>query len=169
MQTMNRQPAKPDSIRPQRRRLLLVLALMATSLIAVPALALESSPPIRCCVPPRYKTTTTLKAAPTSMSEGEKLTLTATVKTTKNVGYFVGTVTFVSKTNGISKEIGKAAMVAGVAKFSISDLPVGTYVLTASFASKYGYYYPSISTGVNVAVKKSGGCNVRDFSMACRR
>ena len=141
----------------QKLRLLLAFALLATSVLAVQALAMEANPAIhRCCVL-GIKTSTTL-AAPASVPKGEKLTLTATVKPAKNVGYFLANVIFYSET----KEIGKSSMVLGKAKFSISDLPEGTHVLWAEFDPRYkAVYGPSKSKDVTVVVKKPSSCNCR--------
>jgi Bacterial Ig-like domain (group 3) len=156
MRTFNCQRATPeiprliaavDGTRIRRRTsgLLLALFLMATCASSVPAKAV-----LRCCAGPQSETS--LKASEKSITQGTKITLTATVapsKATGDVTFYLG-----------KKEIGKSAVIAGVAKLKTTSLPVGKDEITAIYSGSKKYL-GSKSKAVTIEVKSDGSCNCR--------
>jgi len=95
-------------------------------------------------------TSTTLSAAPTSVTPPGQVTLTATVQRTQGSGIPSGTVTFYYA----ARELGKAALNNGVATLAAGSggIPAGSYAITAEYSgdsSDAG----STSTPVSVTVQ----------------
>jgi len=91
-------------------------------------------------------TTTTLASSANPATFGEDITFTATVKPSTS-GTPTGTVTF---KNG-STVLGTATLSSGKATFAVSNLPVGTHLITASYGGSTDYI-ASTSTDVSQRV-----------------
>jgi hypothetical protein len=100
-------------------------------------------------------TTTTLTADPTSASQGDTVTLSATVAASDTAGTdAAGKVEFFNGTTSL----GSATVAAGKASLPVSTLPVGDDAITATFeptdSTAFG---TSTSAAVTVTVSSTGG------------
>ncbi len=95
--------------------------------------------------------TTTTLTGPTSSTQGQLVTFTATVNATAG-GTPAGTVTF--RNNGVT--IGSRTLFLGSASFSTSSLPVGTNQITAVYGGS-GTHSSSTSNTLSHTVSGGGG------------
>ena len=95
--------------------------------------------------------TTTLSAAPTAITFGQSITLTATVSGAAGVA--TGTITFKDSLGGATATaLGSGTLnAAGVATFSTTTLATGSHLITATYGGNSAYLASS-STGVTVLV-----------------
>ncbi len=85
----------------------------------------------------KIATTTTLTASSYAVSAGQAVTLTASVaSTTAGTTAPTGMVTFTSATQGV---LGTAMVTNGLATFTSSTLPAGSYTLTADYSGDANY------------------------------
>ena len=94
----------------------------------------------------KIATTTTLKAASTSITYGTKLTLTALVTPTKATGqvtFYAGKVA-----------LGKSVLSGGSAKLTVSTLPVGSNAVKAVYPGS-STFATSTSKSVTIVVRKA--------------
>lgn len=101
-------------------------------------------------VPSTVATTTALQANPTTLVQGNDVTLTATVTPSGAAGY----VEFLND----ETVIGHEAVTGGAAVLATSSLPIGTHSLTARFVPQWtNNFSPSSSTAVTVTVTDESG------------
>lgn len=99
-------------------------------------------------------TTTVLASSDTTTESGDSVTFTATVTRAGAVSVgAVGTVTFKRGTNAM---VAGVAVSGGVATFTTSALPVGSWAITATYDG-VGVYQPSTSNTVTQDVTLAGG------------
>jgi hypothetical protein len=94
-------------------------------------------------------TTTSLQAAPTTITSGQSSTLTATVAPQAGSGTPTGTVNFLE--GGTTLNSSPVTLVAGVATFPAASLVVGTHSITAAYSGDSNFA-PSTSSAVQVQV-----------------
>jgi subtilase family serine protease len=99
-------------------------------------------------------TTTTLTAAPTTISQGSSVTLTATVAAVSG-GSPTGTVTFLNSTTSL----GTGTLTAGVATLMTTALPAGSDSITAAYGGDSNFA-GSVSSPVVVTVTAPPGFSV---------
>jgi hypothetical protein len=116
----------------------------------------------RVTTPTLAASTTALAAAPTSLTVGQNVTLTATV--TGTAGVAAGTVTFTdSAAGGAATTLGTGTLDGnGVATFSTTGLSAGSHSISASYSGSAGYL-TSVSTAVTVVV---AAAPISDFTLA---
>src|SRR5262249_6799853 len=86
---------------------------------------------VRAITVARRATVTALAASPTTITKGQAVTLTASVRaTTAGAATPTGTVTFKDG----SKVVGTGALSGGVARLTLNTLAVGTHTLTAVYS-----------------------------------
>jgi hypothetical protein len=95
-------------------------------------------------------TKTTLHSSLTSLTYGQAVTLTATVKPASGTGTPTGTVTFKDGT----VTLGSATLVNGVAKLTTTHIPAGTDAITAVYNGS-STFATSTSAKVTETVKKA--------------
>lgn len=100
--------------------------------------------------PSSVSTTTSLTVSAATVAQGTPVTIMATVKPASGTTLPGGTVTF---TNG-GAVLGTAQLVAGAASFTTSALPVGSELVTASYAGS-STFNASSSAAITITVKSA--------------
>jgi hypothetical protein len=132
---------------------------LTASYAATVGYAASTSPPVTVSV--ASPTTTTLNAVPTTLTEGQTLTLTATV-TASSGGTPAGTVTFLNGT----ASLGTAALNAkGVATLNLTPA-AGNYSVIASYAGTLTDAPSSSSPPIAVTVNKAAKSTTLEASPA---
>jgi hypothetical protein len=93
-------------------------------------------------------TTTTVTSSTSASTSGQAVTFRATVAATAGTATPVGTVSFRDETH----VLGSAAWFFGTYSITVSDLPVGSHVITATYTGDATYQASSASVAQTVAI-----------------